>query len=141
MSKTDRQMIFMLDQAITTGTQLSDDKYDSGVEGIDINRDRDLTILATVSSAFAGGTDLKVELIQSSSSDMSNPDVLASSLVVAEADLQEGKELLRTALPRTSKRYLGLRAVSTGTHTAGTVWGGVITTDDDTAIPAYNTGL
>lgn len=141
MARTDRQMIFMLDQAITTGTQMSDDTYDSGVEGIDINRDRDLSILATVSSAFAGGTNLKIELIQSSSSDMSNPDVLASSPVVVEADLKEGKELLRTALPRTSKRYLGMRAISTGTHTAGTVWGGVVTTDNDTAFPAYNTGL
>lgn len=138
---TDRQLTFSNNQAVTTGTQLSTDVYDTGAAGININTNRELQVYVAVTTAFAGGTSLNVNLIQSAASNMSSPDVLASSGVIAEANLTRGAVLLRLAVPRTSKRYLALQFVNVGTHSAGTVWGGIVLDTDDTSIPTYEVGL
>lgn len=138
---TDRQMTFSNGQAVTTGTQLSTDVYDTGAAGINVNTNRELQIMVSVTTAFAGGTSLAVNLIQSATSNMASPDVLASSGVIAEANLTRGAVLLRTSVPRTSKRYLALQFVTVGTHSAGNVFGGVVLDTDDTLIPAYELGL
>ena len=141
MAMTDRETTFSNDQAVTTGTQVSADKYDTGVAGHpNINTNRELQVLVVVTTAFAGGTSLNVQLVESASSDLSSPTVLAESGVIAEANLTVGARLLATALPRTSKRYLGLQFVTVGTHTAGTVFGGLVRDIDDTAFPAHETG-
>jgi hypothetical protein len=140
MAMTDRETTFSNDQAVTTGTQVSTDKYDTGQSGNNINTNRELQVLAVVTTAFTGGTSLNVNLVESDSSDLSSPTVLASSGVIAEANLTVGKRLLATALPRTAKRYLGLQFVTVGTHTAGTVFGGLVRDIDDTAFPAFETG-
>lgn len=137
---TDRQMTFSNGQAVTTGTQLSADIYDAGVGGININTNRELQIVAQVTTAFAGGTNLTVNLIQSATENMASPTILATSGVVATAALTRGAVLLRTSVPRTSQRYLALQYVSTGTFTAGNVFGGVVLDTDDTLIPAFETG-
>ena len=139
---TDRELTFSNDQAVTTGTQVSTDVVDTGVAGININTNRELQIFVSVTTAFAGGTNLTVNLVESASSDLSTPTVLATSGAIAEANLTAGAVLLRTAVPRTSKRYLGLQFVSTGTHSAGTIFGGIVMdTDTPTAdLPAYETG-
>ena len=139
---TDREMTFSNDQAVTTGTQVSTDKYDCGIGGININTNRELQVFVSVTTAFAGGTNLTVNLVESASADLSSPTVLVTSGAVAEASLTAGAVLLRTAVPRTSKRYLGLQFVSSGTHSAGTIFGGIVR-DTDTptsALPAYETG-
>lgn len=138
---TDRQLTFSNNQAVTTGTQLSTDVYDTGAAGININTNRELQVYVAVTTAFAGGTNLTVNLIQSATSNMASPDVLASSGVVVTANLTRGAALLRLAVPRTSKRYLALQYVSTGTHSAGTVWGGIVLDTDDALIPTYELGL
>lgn len=138
---TDRQLIFSLNQAITTGTQLSTDVYDTGAANININTNRELQVYVAVTTAFAGGTSLNVNLIQSATSNMASPDVLASSGVTVTASLTRGAVLLRLAIPRTSKRYLALQYVTVGTHTAGNVWGGIVLDTDDALIPAYELGL
>jgi hypothetical protein len=137
---TDRETTFSNNQAVTTGTQVSTDKYDGGVAGININTNRELQVLAVVGTTFAGGTSLKVDLVESAASDLSSPTVLATSGVIAEASLTAGTRLLATAVPRTSKRYLGLQFTTVGTHTAGTVFGGLVRDIDDTAVPAFETG-
>lgn len=137
---TDRQMTFSNNQAVTTGTQVSTDKYDCGVAGININTNAELEIFVSVTTAFTGGTSLNVNLVESASSDLSSPTVLATSGVIAEAGLTAGAVLLRTAFPRTSKRYLGLQFVTVGTHTTGTIFGGVVRDSDDATYPAYETG-
>ena len=137
---TDRELTFSNGQAVTTGTQLSTDVIDTGVAGININTNRELQIFVSVTTAFAGGTNLTVNLGESASSDLSSPTVLATSGAVAEASLTAGRVLLRTAVPRTSKRYLGLQFVTTGTHTAGNVFGGIVRDTDDTVLPTYETG-
>jgi hypothetical protein len=137
---TDREMTFSNNQAITTGTQLSTDVYDQGVANVNINTGRELQIFVAVTTLFASGTSLTVNLIESAASDLSAPTVLLSSGVIAEASLVKGFVLLRAAVPRTSKRYLGLQFVTVGNHTAGAVFGGIVRDTDDTAIPTFITG-
>ena len=60
--------------------------------------------------------------------------------MITEANLTEGKLLLRTGVPRTSQRYLGLQFVTVGTHTAGTIFGGIVRDTDDSVYPAFETG-
>lgn len=138
---TDRETTFSNDQAVTTGTQASTDKYDTGLaDHPNINTNRELQILVVVTTAFAGGTSLEAQLVESANADLSSPTILARSGVIAEANLTVGKRLLATALPRTSKRYLGISYVTVGTHSAGTVFGGLVRDIDDTAFPAQETG-
>lgn len=138
---TDRQLIFSLNQAVTTGTQLSTDVYDTGAAGININTNRELQIYVAVTTAFTGGTSLQVNVIQSATSNMASPDILASSPVIAEASLVRGYVILRMSVPRTSKRYLALQFVTVGTHTTGNVWGGIVLDTDDALLPTFETGL
>ena len=136
----DRETTFSLNQSVTTGVQLSTDVYDSLLSGSDINANRELELLVEVTQDFAGGTSLKVDFIQSNSVDLSNPDVLASSPVIPEAELVIGKRLLATGVPATSKQYLGLRFTSVGTHTSGKVFGGMVRDIQSFTFPAANTG-
>ena len=136
----DREMIFSKDQAVTTATEYSTDKYDQGVAGVNINTNRELQVFASVTEDFASGTSLAVNFVESANSDLSSPTVLGTSGVVAEANLKKGTVLLRASVPRTSKRYLGFQFVTVGTHTAGKVFGGILRDTDDTAIPTFNTG-
>lgn len=138
----DRQMLLSNEQAVTAAaTSLSTDIYDTGAAGININTNRELQIFVYVTTAFAGGTNLIVNLIQSATENMASPDILVSSGTVVTANLTRGTVLLRLAVPRTSKRYLALQLVSTGTYTAGAVTGGFALDTDDTSIPTYETGL
>ena len=138
---TDRETTFSNDQAVTTGTQYSTDVYDTGLANHpNINTNRELQVLVEVTTAFTGGTSLVCNLVESANSDLSSPAILAASGTIAEANLTVGKRLLATAVPRTSKRYLGLQFVTVGTHTTGTVFGGIVRDIDDTAFPAQETG-
>lgn len=141
MAMTDRETTFSNNQAVTTGTQYSTDKYDTGLANHpNINTNRELQVLCVVTTTFTGGTSLAVNLVESANADLSSPTVLATSGVIAEASLTAGTRLLATALPRTSKRYLGFQFVTVGTHGAGAVFGGLVRDIDDTAFPAFETG-
>jgi hypothetical protein len=138
---TDRETTFSNDQAVTTGTQYSTDVYDTGLaSNPNINTNRELQVLAVVTTAFTGGTSLVCNFVESDNSDLSSPTILAASGTIAEAALTVGKRLLATAVPRTSKRYLGFQFVTVGTHTAGKVFGGIVRDIDDTTFPAQETG-
>jgi len=127
-----------LDQAVTTGTQASTDSIDllsaldnPGRSGIQMRA------IVKVTTAFAGGTSLKAQLIQSANSDLSSPDVLIDGPVVAEANLTAGATLFDYPLPDVTKRYIGFQYVTVGTHTAGKVTGGIVggTDRNSTVIP------
>lgn len=138
---TDREMTFSNNQAVTTGTQYSTDKYDTGLANHpNVNTGRELQVFVSVGTAFAGGTSLQVNVVESANADLSSPTVLLTGAVVLEASLPAAAVLIRSALPRTSKRYLGLQFVTVGTHSAGTIWGGIVRDIDDTAFPAFETG-
>lgn len=137
---TDAQTKFSDAQAVTTGTQVSTNAYDMGVAR-DIGRGRQLRVYATVGTAFTGGTNLQVNVIQSANSDLSSPTVIYTGTAIAEASLTAGKTLLDVPLPPTSARYLGLQFVTSGTHTAGTVNGGIVMETDSNTTFAANTGF
>jgi hypothetical protein len=138
---TDRQNTFSVNQAITTAaTTVSTDIIDTGVNGININTNRGLQLYVAVTEAFVGGTNVTVNLIQSATENMASPTVLVSSGTIATAQLTRGAVLLRLAVPRTSQRFLALQYVSTGTYTAGRLFGGLVLDTDDTLIPTYETG-
>jgi hypothetical protein len=138
---TDRETTFSNHQAVTTGTQYSTDKYDTGLASHpNINTNRELQVICVVTTEFADGTSLVVNFVESDNADLSSPTILLASGTVAEASLTVGKRLLAAAMPRTSKRYLGFQFVTVGTHTAGKVFGGIVRDIDDTAFPAQETG-
>jgi hypothetical protein len=136
----DRENQFSVAQAVTTGTEYSTDKYDAGVAGININTNRELQVFCYVTTAITGGTSLIVNFVESANADLSSPTVLLASGTVLEASLTAGAVLLRAAVPRTSKRYVGFQFVTAGTHSAGAVTGGMARDTQDTAIPAFETG-
>ncbi len=141
MAMTDRETTFSNNQAVTTGTQVSTDKYNTGLANHpNINTGYELKVLVLVTTTFTGGTSLQVNVIESPNSDLSSPTVIHTGAVVAEASLVAGTRLIATALPRTSKQYLGLQFVTVGTHGAGAIWGGLVRDIDDTAFPANFTG-
>jgi hypothetical protein len=82
----------------------------------------------------------QVNFVESANSDLSSPTVLITGTVTVEASLTAGARLLARTMPPTSKRYLGLQFVTVGTHTAGTIFGGLVRDIDDTSFPAYVTG-
>jgi hypothetical protein len=133
---TDAQTKFSDAQAVTTGTQLSTNAYDMGVAR-DIGRGRNLRVYANVGTAFAGGTSLQTNVIESANSDLSSATVIATGLAIVEASLTASAKILDMVLPQTSKRYLGLQFITVGTHTAGTVNAGIVMdTDSNTTFPA-----
>jgi hypothetical protein len=127
-----------LNQAITTGTQLSTDSIDL-LTAID-NPGRGgmpMRAIAVVTVAFTGGTSLQAQFVSSVNSNLSSPTVLASGPVVAEAGLTAGAKLLDIPLPDIGDRYIGFQYVTVGTHTAGAVTAGIVggTDRNSTVIP------
>jgi hypothetical protein len=137
---TDAQTKFSDAQAVTTGTQLSTNDYDMAIAR-DIGRGQQLRVYASVVTAFASGTSLQVNVVESVNSDLSSATVIYTGAVIAEASLTAGKSLLDIPLPPTSKRYVGLQYVTVGTHTAGAVTGGIVMSTDSNTTFAANTGF
>lgn len=137
---TDAQTKFSDAQAVTTGTQLSTNSYDMGVAR-DIGRGNQLRVYANVTTAFASGTSLQVNVVESVNSDLSSATVISTGTAVVEASLTAGKVLVDLPLPTTSKRYVGLQFVTVGTHTAGAVTGGIVMSTDSATYFAANTGF
>lgn len=118
---TDRELWVSQQQALTTGTQYSN-SYDLGLAR-DMGIGTSVRAMINVSTTFTGGTNETFNLVQSANSDLSSPDVLATTGAVVEASLTAGSRLLDLVVPRTTKRYVGFQYVASGTHTAGNVDG------------------
>lgn len=137
---TDAQNRFSNNQAVTTGTQVSTNTLDLLSANTNIGIGAKRQVVAQVTSAFVGGTSLRAEYIQSAAADLSSPDVLATGPTIAVASLTPGAKLLDVAAPINTKRYVGVRYISVGTFTAGTVFAGIVAeTDHNPYVPA-NTG-
>jgi hypothetical protein len=137
---TDAQTRFSDAQAVTTGTQLSTNSYDMGIAR-DIGRGRQVRVYANVTTAFAGGTSLQTNIVESVNSDLSSATVIRTGAAIAEAALTAGKVLVDEVLPTTSKRYVGLQYITVGTHTAGNVTAGLVLDTDSGTYFAANTGF
>lgn len=128
----------------TTGTQVSTNALDLGLVGglpadstttggrdIGIGDDPAMKILVIVSVAFAGGTNLAVNIQGAPSTGANAPGtytVMATGPTVLEASLIVGARLLDIDMPRPAPgqaipRFLQLGYVNSGTHTAGNIKG------------------
>lgn len=98
-----------------------------------------LRAVAVMTAALAGaGSSIQAQLIESDSSNLSSPRVLASGPVVALAAAGLGTKLLDTAMPDTTGRYLGFQYLISGAAaTGGTVTAGIVggTDRNSTVIP------
>lgn len=137
----DAQNRFSNDQAVTTGTQLSTNNVDLLSANKNLGIGIEGRIVAHVTTTFASGTSIRAEVIQSASADMSSPDILVTGPTLLEAAAVEGAVLLDVKLPNTTKRYVGVRYITVGTHTAGTVHAAIVAETDHMPFPPANTGL
>lgn len=93
-------------------------------------RSRRVEMFAEVTEAVLSASSATVEcdIIQSANSDLSSPDVLASTPAIAKASLVIGYNFkIELPVGSVTKRYLGLQyVIGTATTTAGKVTGGFV---------------
>src|SRR6266852_5875852 len=127
----------------TTGSQVSTNQLDLGIIGlptsgsgggardIGIGDDPAMKLLVQVTTAFASGTSLAVNIQGAPDNGSGAPGsyvVMATGPVVVEANLIVGARLLDIDMPRPAPaqalpRFLQLGYVTVGTHTAGALKG------------------
>lgn len=142
MAITDAQLRFSNDQTLATvaattlATNVVDLLSDKNNLGIGAAR----RMLVQITEAFAGGTSVRAEIIESAASDMSSPTVLYAGPTVADAAALVGVKLIDVVIPTSAKRYISTRYVTLGTHTAGKVFAGVVLDSDHQPYLPMNTG-
>ena len=133
--------------APTTGTQVASNVIDLGVDSgvpssangggardIGAGDNPSLELLANVTVAFAGGTDLYLLLAgapDNGSGAAGSYTTMWQSPLVLLADLDIGAQLANITVPRPAvgqvlPRFLRLSFISTGTHTAGQVQAAIV---------------
>lgn len=122
---TDALLVFDLANASirAAGSYVSTNQIDLSVNR-DVGSGEGLKILTNVDVAFAGGTNVSIEVLVSDNADLSSPDVIGRSEPLTTAQLAAGSAHvmeLPQQINSKGKRYLGLRYVSTGTYTAGSI--------------------
>lgn len=125
---TDKLLRVSTDQALTT-TAVSTDTIDLSLNR-DIGEGENLFMNFAVTTALAGGTSVKFEVIQADNAALSsNVQVIGSSDAVLTAALVAGYNTAVRINPQigsTGKRYLGARYTIVGTYTSGAVTADVV---------------
>lgn len=158
--------------APTTGTQVASNIIDIGVGSVanpaipspangggardlGIGDKPTIKVLASVSVAFASGTSLQLDLSGAPDSGSATPGsytVMWTSAAYAEADLDVGAQLGNIGIPlvlpgQVLPRYLRLRFITVGTHTAGVINCGLVIDrfdqirGTDSALSGYPAGI
>jgi len=130
---TDKLLRVSTDQALTT-TAVSTDTIDLSVAR-DIGEGQDLYMNFAVTTALAGGTSVKFEVIQADNAALSSGvEVIGSSDAVVTASLVAGYNTAVRINPQIGskgKRYLGARYTISGTYTSGNVTADIVTDIQD----------
>lgn len=95
-----------------------------------VGRGRPRRAFSTVTTAFAGGTSVQVNFVQSANADLSSPDILAAGPTFTTANATLGRVLLDVVIPDNTKRYVGFTYTTVGTMSAGAVSSYVVADTD-----------
>lgn len=139
--------------APTTGTQVASNIIDLGVASgvpssanggggrdLGIGDDPALKLSAIITTTFTGGTSLQLELSGAPDNGSGAPGsytvMWLQPAAIVEASLLAGAQMANVDLPRTiagqaPPRFLRLRFITVGTHTAGAIEAGVVLDRDD----------
>jgi hypothetical protein len=124
---TDKLLRVSEDQALTT-TAVSTDTIDLSVAR-DMGEGGDLYMNFAVTTALAGGTSVKFEVISSASANLGSPTVIGSTDAIVTASLVAGYNTAVRINPQIAslgQRYLGARYTISGTYTSGKVTADVV---------------
>lgn len=124
---TDKLLRVSEDQALTT-TAVSTDTIDLSVAR-DVGEGQDLFMNFAVTTALAGGTSVKFEVITSASANLGSPTVIGSTDAIVTASLVAGYNTAVRINPQIAslgQRYLGARYTISGTYTSGKVTADVV---------------
>jgi hypothetical protein len=125
---TDKLLRVSTDQALTT-TAVSSDTIDLSIAR-DMGEGESLYMNFAVTTALAGGTSVKFEIIQADNAALSsNVQVIGSSDAVLTAALVAGYNTAVRFNPQIGgkgKQYIGARYTISGTYTSGAVTADVV---------------
>ena len=129
---TDALLRVSEDQALTT-TAVSTDTIDL-VVARDIGEGTPLYMNFAVTTALAGGTSVKFEVITSAAAALTSPTVIGSSDAILTAALTAGKNVvvrLNPEIAGKAQQYLGARYTVAGTNTGGKLTADIVETIGD----------
>lgn len=120
-------------QALTTGTNVASTNVikQNVVDNTTVdmgNGHQSKIIPINVLAAFVGGTSVTVELVSSTSADLTgSPVVHASTGAILTAALTANTRVANIVMPSADyQEYIGLRYQISGTYSAGTIQAGIV---------------
>jgi hypothetical protein len=103
-----------------------------GTQTVDVGAGSDLLLIFTVTTAFAGGTNVAFQAVTDSTDNLDTTPLVCGEVgPIATASLTVGTQIVVRITPQQQlggslQRYLGANLVTTGTYTAGTVRGDIV---------------